>query len=76
MNTHVDRMEEDAPPTGSIWEHEKSGHTYVVLGLCRIEATNTPAVLYTQAGADGDAITWARPVAQFLDGRFKPLTPS
>ena len=52
---------------GSVWEHLKTGHVYSVIGTCRLEATNEPAVLYTRPE---DGIIWARAMDQFLDGRF------
>ncbi len=52
---------------GSVWRHEKSGGFYVVLGQCRIEATNTPAVRYMPV--DGGT-EWVRPEDEFMDGRF------
>lgn len=53
--------------TGSRWTHLKTGGTYTVVGACRIEATNEPAYLYQH---DASGTVWARPMDEFLDGRF------
>lgn len=54
------------------WKHERSGYTYIIVGVCRLEATNRPAYLYTQI-EQPDGIVWARDMDEFLDGRFMPL---
>jgi hypothetical protein len=61
----------EAPVSGTLWRHRKGG-LYVVTGACRIEATGDDAVLYTPVGGGPQ---WARPVAEFLDGRFRPVAP-
>ena len=53
---------------GSIWRHKKSRHVYVIIGVCQLEATNTPAFLYRRPK---EGITWARDMDEFLDGRFE-----
>ncbi|WP_439527400.1 hypothetical protein [Pannonibacter sp.] len=56
---------------GSLWRHRKTQGVYRILGKCRIEATGTDAFLY-----QGDEGTiWARPMDEFLDGRFERLAP-
>lgn len=59
------------PPVGSLWKHKKTGHVYVVIGHCQIEATNQPGVLYTPVWATSAPTVWARPTLQFMDGRFE-----
>lgn len=55
--------------------HLRRGSTYTVLGPARIQ-TATPltdlAEVVIYRGEDGE--TWARPVAEFEDGRFVPLS--
>ena len=64
-----------SPGIGSLWLHMKSKKYYTVLGLCQLEATNRPAVLY--APIDGhNRRPWARDMAEFLDGRFQCVEPS
>ncbi len=58
---------------GSLWRHTKSGHNYVVLGACQLEATNRPAVLYRSID-DVKGLVWARDEAEFCDGRFVHIT--
>lgn len=54
---------------GTLWRHRKTQGTYRILGKCRIEATGAEAFLYQ--GHDGTI--WARPMDEFLDGRFEQL---
>lgn len=56
---------------GSVWQHTKTRGFYVVLGQCRIEATNTPAVRYMPVNG---GVEWVRPEDEFLDGRFVEVT--
>jgi len=60
------------PEVGSLWRHLKTRVIYEVTGGCRIEAINEPAVLYRRQD-DPDSVVWARPVDEFLDGRFSKL---
>lgn len=62
MNDHV--------LVGTIWRHKKTRRVYVVMGQCRLEATNAPGLLYRSAQ---DGTTWARDLDEFLDGRFEPV---
>lgn len=55
---------------GTVWRHTKSQKIYTIIGECRLEASNEPAVLYT---APQDRVVWARGKDQFLDGRFKQI---
>lgn len=57
---------------GTMWLHVKTGHLYIVVGECWLEATNAPAVLYHRAGGVGP--TWARDREEFLDGRFAQVS--
>jgi hypothetical protein len=63
----------EEPKPGTRWRHLKTGHVYVVLDICTIEATVAPAVLYQRRDV-ADAHKWVRPLAEFMDGRFAPLT--
>jgi hypothetical protein len=58
---------------GTRWRHLKTGGIYTILGTCRIEASNEPAYLYR---GDETEIVWARPMDEFLDGRFEALASS
>ncbi len=55
------------PRAGTRWGHLKRGTTYIVRGMCIIEATKDMGVIY-QSEADGT--TWVRPLSEFMDGRF------
>ena len=52
---------------GGKWMHLKTGGVYELIGECRIEATNTLAVLYR---SKKDGTIWVRPFVEFYDGRF------
>ena len=49
-----------------------TGGLYVVMGKCRLEATNRPAVLYQRIVLEriGNPVVWARDEDEFLDGGF------
>lgn len=59
-------IDEAVAAVGSEWLHIKSGHSYRIIGACRLEHSNAPAYLYV--GEDGTV--WARDMDEFLDGRF------
>lgn len=59
---------------GTKWLHIKSGNYYWVLGDCRIEATNTPAIRYVRDTGPDDE--WVRPKSEFFDGRFVSVSSS
>ena len=54
----------------SRWLHVKSGGTYEVVAVGRIEADLSPVVIYR---SDKDGTVWVRPIDEFEDGRFKCL---
>lgn len=58
-------------PIGTRWRHLKSGNDYMVTGHAIIEATLTPAVIYSRYGQTD---RWCRPGSEFLDGRFENVT--
>lgn len=60
----------DWPRRGSRWRHVKSGNTYRVHCVARVEATLAPVVVYDATGVE----VWTRPLAEFLDGRFEFLS--
>lgn len=63
------------PASGSVWQHLKTGHHYRVTGWVLREADLVPCVTYLRwhgEGAEHGPI-WARPVDEFLDGRFKEV---
>ena len=63
-----------APKPGTIWLHARTKNYYVVTGLCQLDATNKPAVLYLPMDGSGGR-PWARDVDEFLDGRFLNIVP-
>lgn len=54
------------------WLHKNSGHVYIIVGECRLEASNEPAFLYLLK-EDRVGIPWARAKDEFLDGRFEAV---
>lgn len=54
---------------GRRWRHVKTGGEYTVIGECRLEATNEPAIVYRSA----HGTVWARSKQEFFDGRFVPI---
>lgn len=60
------------PAVGTRWRHYL-GVEYVVTGFCRIEATQTLAVLYAPA-SEPESVPWARPVREWraLMSNHKP----
>jgi Protein of unknown function (DUF1653) len=61
------------PRVGTLWRHRKGG-TYRVEGLAKDEATGEVLVLY-RTTARGGGLAWARPAADFMDGRFEEVPP-
>ncbi len=57
------------PQIGTRWRHRKGG-TYEVISNARIEATLEAAVIYRD---EVTGMTWVRPLAEFIDGRFTKL---
>jgi len=60
------------------WQHIKSGGTYAEIGRGRMQTTDpapdmAEVVIYR---SEKDGSLWARPVAEFDDGRFVALSPS
>lgn len=56
---------------GTLWVHLKTGHRYVLVDVCMIEATLTDAALYKSE--DGSGPIWCRPLSEFTDGRFEQV---
>ena len=56
------------PAIGSRWQHRKRGSIYEVVSNARIEATLEAAVVYRDTAV---GMTWVRPLAEFIDGRFE-----
>lgn len=50
------------------WRHVKTGGLYQEIARGRLEADETPVVIYV---AESDHRVWVRPVAEFDDGRFE-----
>jgi len=55
---------------GTGWRHVKTGKVYWIVRLGKIEADLTEAVIYE----DSHGEVWVRPEAEFMDGRFAPLS--
>ena len=56
---------------GTAWRHLKTDRVYTIVGVCRIEGNNEPAFLYELEPGE---IVWARPMDEFLDGRFERVS--
>lgn len=54
---------------GTHWRHKKTDREYVVTGICLREMNLEEHILYRALETETNH-TWARPVAEFLDGRF------
>jgi hypothetical protein len=70
---HEGRSSPGTLAIGGLWRHVKTGHDYVILGQCRLEATNRPGILYRRVNGE-DVMTWARDEEEFCDGRFIPVS--
>lgn len=57
----------DGPVPGSMWTHRKGGVYHIITTAIR-ESDLTPVVVY-----EGNGLRWVRPVAEFMDGRFKRM---
>jgi hypothetical protein len=73
---HDPRLREIRPRPSSKWLHVKSGREYQVIGIGRLQIADpkwdmTELVLY---GNPGDPMIWARPLDEFVDGRFQVPT--
>ena len=55
------------------WRHRKTGNPYTVIALARMEADETPVVVYGRMDL-ALAPTWVRPRAEF-QRKFEPMTP-
>jgi len=53
-----------------LYQHNKTKGLYWLLGDCRIEATNTEAVMYQSVVNE---TIWVRPKEEFMDGRFRKI---
>lgn len=65
-------MSPDDLAIGAHYRHKKTGGVYQLSMFATIEATMTPAVVYT-ARNSGGVQSWVRPLAEFCDGRFEPV---
>ena len=52
---------------GHRYQHKKTGGTYRVMCVARIEVTTELAVVYE---SEKDQTKWVRPLHEFVDGRF------
>lgn len=64
MPFHAPHSQQFQP--GTRLRHYKGG-LYEVVGTCLIEATLKPGVLYKPLQGDRQAITWFRPMEEFMD---------
>ena len=53
---------------GARVEHVRSRGWYRIVGIAKVEATMEDIVVYR---SDRNGSLWTRPVAEFLDGRFR-----
>jgi hypothetical protein len=61
---------------GTVWRHRMSGHLYVIVGRCQIEATWEPGILYRRLNNPEPAQhsgPIARSASEFFDGRFEAV---
>lgn len=68
----------ERPEIGSVWRNKKRGTQYMVLNFvtlqCETGPDNEEAVIYMSRDAQGESHLWARPVKEFLDGRFEMIS--
>lgn len=62
----------EVPRKETRWMHRKTRSVYRVHMIALREEDLTPLVLYQNLTR---TTIWARPVSEFLDGRFKPVDP-
>jgi len=60
-----------APLEGTLWQHLKTKHIYIILHNGIIEANMMRAVIYRRLNNDDDPTVWIRPTTEFMDGRFE-----
>lgn len=60
-------------PKGSIWRHKKTENLYMVKDLVVMESDLQVAVAYSGV-TENSRLTWVRPLAEFMDGRFERVT--
>jgi hypothetical protein len=65
-------LEQDDLAIGAHYRHKKTGGRYQLSMFVTIEATMTPAVVYS-ARLKGEVHHWVRPLAEFCDGRFEEV---
>ena len=57
---------------GSLFRHKKTGGVYRPLMVCELESDLTEMVVYKNIDTGR---VWVRPVSEFYDGRFEPISP-
>lgn len=70
---HDPRLREIRPRVSTEWVHVKTGGRYQVIGIGHLQVDDpkwdmAEVVLY---GNPGDPMIWARPLDEFVDGRFQ-----
>lgn len=66
MEQKIDRIRDTYFLIGRNFRHRKTGTIYQVTSLAYNESTLEPLVIYH----DADLVYWARPLSEFVDGRF------
>lgn len=51
--------------------HRRTRKKYTITGFTIIEATLTPAVIYSPE--EDPSVSWVRPCSEFFDGRFEQI---
>ena len=65
----LDQLQE-VLPKGSIWRHKKTENLYMVKDLVVLEFDLQVSVAYSGV-TENSRLTWIRPLAEFMDGRFE-----
>ena len=65
----LDQLQE-VIPKGSIWRHKVTETLYIVKDLVVLESDLQVAVAYGGV-TENTRLTWVRPLAEFMDGRFE-----